>query len=125
MLRDLNTYPAWLDIVHRVRESADGTYAVDIGARLGPLTRSKRLTMVRTVDSPSLLQFERREPDGRDHSPWVLTTRVADTAGIRRVTVELFYGGARWVPLLDRIMASEIDRSKRRFVKLVESDDKA
>jgi hypothetical protein len=45
---------------------------VELRARLGPLARSKRLRMVRTVRDPETFTatFERDQADGRNHSPW-------------------------------------------------------
>ncbi len=46
------------------------------GAGSAPWRRSKRLRMVRTRhEAPHQVTFERREVDGRSHSPWVLRGR--------------------------------------------------
>ena len=84
LVSDLGTYDQWLDIVHRV-ETADvdaedpgPAWIVTLRARLGPLARSKRLRMVRTVhDGVSAVRFERRELDGRRHSAWKLASAVS------------------------------------------------
>jgi len=72
---DLGRYPEWLTIVPRA-ESEQGSdpraWAVELRAKVGPIARSKRLRMVRTVDEPGHIRFEREETDGRSHSPWVL-----------------------------------------------------
>ncbi len=77
---DLGAYPScWLSIVPRAeRAEADPgdvgpAWAVELRGRIGPLARSKRLRMVRTaLYVPHHVRFERRELDGRQHSPWVL-----------------------------------------------------
>lgn len=63
---DLATYPQWLDIVGNVRPD-DQTAAdpgpawfVDLRAQLGPLRRSKRLRMVRSVANDRSVRFERQ-----------------------------------------------------------------
>src|SRR5688500_11916467 len=78
---DLGTYPRWLGIVHAAVPASAGdagdevgpAWSVEIGARLGPLRRTKRVRMVRVVcDEPTAVRFERVEDDGREHSAWVL-----------------------------------------------------
>ncbi len=137
VLATLDSYPEWLEIVSRAQpaESAEGdpgpAWLVDLRAQLGPLRRSKRLRMVRSeMDEPNRVRFIRRELDGRSHSLWSLTVDVADTdaetsaaaGGSSSVSVHLHYGGSLWIPLLDRILADEIQRSKHRLATLVESD---
>ena len=123
VVADLGTYPRWLDIVGRAEPAppADGdpgpAWTVDLRGQIGPLRRSKRLRMVRSRNEPDrAVTFERRELDGRQHSPWVLdATLGADgTAGV--LTMRLHYGGSMWVPLLDRLLADEIERSRPRLV---------
>ena len=64
-VRDLDRYPAWLSIVPRAdrqpapaegRADADGhpAWAVELRAKLGPLARSKRLRMVRTLGGDAI-----------------------------------------------------------------------
>ena len=121
---DLSGYPSWLDIVPRAVPAdpdpgdAGPAWSVDLRGRIGPLSRSKRLRMVRTThDSPRLAVFERRELDGRSHSPWVLRARVEPvTQGGSELTMELHYGGAMWMPMLDRLLADEIARSRPRLL---------
>ncbi len=122
---DLAGYPNWLDIVPRAvpaePDPGDGgpAWTVDLRGRIGPLSRSKRLRMVRTVhEAPHLAVFERRELDGRSHSDWILRARVEEHAdGGTELTMELHYGGAMWMPLLDRLLAEEIERSRGRLLE--------
>jgi hypothetical protein len=95
---------------------------VDLRGRLGPLARSKRLRMVRTVvDAPRSVRFERRERDGRSHSPWILEAVVEPTDGgaSSRLTMHLHYGGGLWGPVLERLLADEIERSRPRLIGLL------
>lgn len=124
---DLGLYPSWLDIVPRaVADATDGdeqAWIVDLRGRLGPFARSKRLRMVRTTDdAPTSVVFERRERDGRSHSPWVLRADVEPVDGdepASRLTMHLHYGGGLWGPVLERILGDEIERSKPRLLALL------
>lgn len=124
VVADLGTYPRWLDIVGRAEPdaAADGdpgpAWRVDLRGQLGPLRRSKRLRMVRSRHDPDrAVTFERRELDGRQHSPWVLEATLDEGAGDGGLlTMRLHYGGSMWVPLLDRVLAEEIERSRPRLV---------
>jgi hypothetical protein len=127
-VEDLAGYPAWLDIVPRAVAAAahpddpGPAWSVDLRGRLGPFARSKRLRMVRTVhDAPVHVRFERLEHDGRRHSPWVLTAEVssAGTADGSRLTMRLHYGGGLFGPVLERLLADEIERSRARLLALV------
>lgn len=128
VVADLGTYPRWLDIVPRsVQVPGDPgdpgpAWSVDLRGQLGPLRRSKRIRMVRSehVEGDRVV-FERRELDGRDHSDWVLEGRVEQGDGAAtRLEMRLHYGGSLWLPLLDRLLADEIERSRGRLVQLVE-----
>ena len=127
---DLERYPRWLGIVQRVRaaESQPGdagpAWWVDIGARLGPLRRTKRLRMVRDIhEPPRRVRFARAEVDGRSHAPWVMDVVVAavDSSLTEGVTVrmDLRYDGTKWVPLLDAVLASEVRRAAGRLAEQV------
>jgi hypothetical protein len=121
---DLGQYPRWLDIVPRAVPAGDGedaAWTVDLRGRLGPFARSKRLRMVRTqLDPPKAVMFERRERDGRSHSPWLLEAHVADgTDNGSRLTMRLHYGGGLWGPLVERLLREEIENSKPRLLELL------
>ncbi len=131
VVADLGTYPEWLDIVAAAdplgqSDDAAPAWSVVLQARVGPLRRSKRLRMVRTIDSPSELCFERRELDGRSHSAWRLHATIeeidaasgSDGAG-SRLTMRLHYGGSLWIPVLDRLLTEEIRRSRTRLIELL------
>jgi hypothetical protein len=123
---DLARYPRWLDIVPRAEAvpAMDGdpgpAWSVDLRGRLGPFARSKRLRMVRTVhDSPGRVRFERLEHDGRRHADWVLAATVEPVADGSRLSMHLHYGGSLGGPVVERLLADEIRRSKPRLLALV------
>lgn len=125
-IEDLGHYPRWLDIVPRAVpvDPLDGdpgpAWSVDLRGRLGPFARSKRLRMVRTLhDAPHAVRFERREHDGRQHSPWRLDARVEERGGGTRLTMDLHYGGRLWMPTLDRMLTDAIERSRPKLLSLV------
>jgi hypothetical protein len=124
---DLGDYPGWLSIVNRAQPAEPGpddegpAWLVELRGRLGPLSRSKRLRMVRTVvDAPHRLRFERRELDGRSHSPWILDAEVAPHDGGSRLTMRLHYGGSFGGATLERMLAHEIDQSRPRLLALLD-----
>lgn len=127
VVADLGTYPRWLDIVARAEPVAAAAgdpgpaWSVDLRGQLGPLRRSKRLRMVRATCEPSgEVRFERRELDGRDHSPWVLAARLTPTGDDTELEMRLHYGGSLWLPILDRVLRDEIERSRPRLLAVVE-----
>lgn len=131
VVRDLGTYPEWLDIVSRAdpldaASGEDAAWSVDLRGQVGPLRRSKRLRMVRTrCEELSEVRFERRERDGRRHSDWVLGVElVAGTDAPPELRMRLHYGGSLWIPLLDRLLADEIERSRPRLVSYVSGRDR-
>lgn len=118
VVEDLARYPEWLDIVRAATPDGDGNWDVELRGRVGPLARSKRLRMARTVhEVPSRVVFERSEA-GR--SPWTLTATVEPTAEGSRLTMSLHYGGALWGPVLDRLLADEVTRARPRLVALLD-----
>jgi uncharacterized protein YndB with AHSA1/START domain len=114
---DLATYPRWLGIVQAAEPVADGeAWSVELGARLGPFRRTKRVRMVRTVcDQPVAVRFERVEDDGRAHSPWVLRADLAPTGAGTELTMHLHYGGSGWLPGLDLVLGQEVRRAGARL----------
>lgn len=124
----LDRYPDWLDIVVRAEpaEPAAGdpgpAWSVDLRGRLGPLSRAKRLRMVRTRhEPPGRAVFERREVDGRSHSPWRLDAAVEPLGAGARLTMRLHYGGGLWGPVLERMLRDEVEHSRPRLAAAVES----
>ncbi len=126
VVADLGTYPDWLDIVTKAvpadgaPDGGDAAWSVDLRGRLGPLARSKRLRMVRTAyEAPHEVRFERREHDGRRHSAWVLRASVVADDATSMLTMHLHYGGGLAGPVVERLLAEEIERSAPRLAALV------
>lgn len=125
-VRDLGTYPRWLDIVPRADPERSGdvdAWTVDLRARLGPFSRAKRLRMVRTEhDPPAVAAFERAEHGGRAHSAWVLRAEVAPGAdGGSRLTMRLHYGGGFAGPVLERLLGDTITRGRPKLLTLLDT----
>ena len=127
VVEDLRQYRRWLDIVVQATPTdalvGDGgpAWAVELRGRLGPLARSKRLRMVRTVhEVPERVVFERRENGERSRSPWTLTAQVSPTEDGSRLTMSLHYGGALWGPMIERLLADEVDRARPRLLALLD-----
>lgn len=124
---DLGRYPEWMRLAHSVTplpddESGGAAWSVELRARLGPLARSKRLRMVRTVhEAPDRVVFERREADARRHSPWVLDVRLSPRPnGEVRLDMHLHYGGGLWTGgVLERVLTDEIDRGRDHLLSVV------
>ncbi|MGE0795554.1 MAG: SRPBCC family protein [Acidimicrobiia bacterium] len=126
---DLGRYPSWLEIVRRAEPEPDGdegegpAWKVELRARLGPMARSKRLRMVRAAMEPDRsARFERAELDGREHSDWVLAVALDPAAGGCHLRMTLTYAGSALAPLVQRILADEIDRSGRRLLGCLDAE---
>jgi hypothetical protein len=120
---DLGRYPEWLSIVPRAvpEEGSDpNAWAVELRAKVGPIARSKRLRMIRTINEPSHIRFEREETDGRSHSPWVLDAELESISTGTRLTMGLHYGGSFGAGLFERLLNDEIESSKQTLRSLVE-----
>jgi hypothetical protein len=121
---DLTTYPRWLGIVERVepQPGAEQAWSVDLGARIGPFSRSKRLRMVvAESDEPHRVVFERQEIDRRDHGVWRMTADVRPEGDATHLTIHLHYDGRLWGPVLEPVLSDEVDRSRARLLELVET----
>lgn len=125
---DLSNYPSWMTLVHDVGRLEDvgesPAWDVELQAKVGPFTRSKRLRMVRTVHEPaSRVVFERREIDGRQHAPWVLTasvTSIGHDPARSSILMELRYGGSLWTgAVLQRVLDEEIRKGSDALVHVV------
>jgi hypothetical protein len=120
-VEDLTRYPAWLSLLQRVQpDGTDDAWVVDLRARVGPLARSKRLRMVRTVHDPERVAvFERVERDGRAHSTWILRAEVSPAGPGARLDMTLTYGGSLWGPMLERILRDEVTGATERLRALI------
>lgn len=118
---DLGTYPHWLGIVHAAVSEPSGddaapAWSVEIGARLGPFRRTKRVRMVRVAcDAPTAVRFQRMEGDGREHSAWVLRAELCAAGTGTELTMHLHYGGSAWLPGLDLVLGQEVRRAGARL----------
>ncbi len=124
LVDDLSTYPQWNGLVHSAAAELGGhpAWDVELRARLGPLARSKRLRMVRTVrDAEAFtVTFERDQADGRNHSPWVLSATIVERDGLSTLTMHLHYGGSLWTGgALERVLAEQITSGRERLLRLV------
>ena len=126
LIDDLVLYPSWIDLVHRA--IPDGVeppaWQIELRARVGPLARSKRLRMVRAEHDPEQhrVTFERRESDGRRHSPWVLRAGVRSTSGTSSLHMHLHYGGGLWTGgVLERVLADQITSGRERLLAMLNS----
>ena len=129
MIDDLGRYPEWMDLVYGVTETGpsptgERVWDVELRAQVGPLARSKRLRMVRTVHEPSRrVVFERREVDGRRHSPWILesTLDVVTTDSVE-LTMVLTYGGNLWTgAVLERVLDDHVERGAAALAERLET----
>lgn len=120
---DLATYPRWLGLVERVdaEPGDERAWIVDLGARVGPFARSKRLRMVEVerIEGRRVV-FERRELDGRDHGAWQMTADLDPDGATTHLAMHLHYGGRLWGPVLEPVLSAEVDRSRERLRALVE-----
>ncbi|MEM9515242.1 MAG: SRPBCC family protein [Actinomycetota bacterium] len=112
---DLARYRGWMPLVHEVvplpSDPSGPAWEVELRAAVGPLARSKRLRMVRTTHEPmTRAVFTRREDDGREHAPWVLTTKIDAIDGQSRLTMTLDYGGRLWT---GAVLQGVLDRAVR------------
>jgi len=117
---DLVRYVEWMPMVHDVKAVGDGTWNVELRAKVGVFARSKRLRMKRTVNSAQHIVFERDEIDGRQHSPWTMavTLQAAHTGCV--VNVDLSYGGNLWTAgILDRVLAAQVEAGKAGLARVV------
>ena len=116
VVSDLATYPSWLGIVHRVVPDEQDGWDVDIGARVGFLSRSKRVRMERTVcDEPERVRWERRELDGRPHPAWVLAATLTEEL----LTMHLSYDGGMPLPGIELLLREEVRRAGPRLAEMV------
>ena len=124
LVDDLSTYPQWNGLVHSAvaEPGNDPVWDVQLRARLGPLARSKRLRMVRTLRDAQrhAVRFERDQADGRNHSPWILSADIVEHDGRSTLTMQLHYGGELWTGgALERVLAEQITSGRERLLQLV------
>lgn len=129
-LADLSTYPRWLGIVQGavpaepIEGDAGPAWWVDLGARLGPLRRTKRVRMARTdAAEPLRVRFERVEHDGRTHADWILTGALTPRGEAAcHLAMQLHYSGTRALPVADLVLAAEIRRAGGRLAAVLTAE---
>ena len=133
-VEDLTVYPQWMALTHRVTVAGAAAWNVELRAQVGPFARSKVLRMERTEHvapgqgsgaAPGRATFERRELDGREHSPWTLRATVGPgpTDETSHLTMELQYGGSLWGgAVLQRVLDDAVRRGSERLVDLVSDE---
>ena len=125
-LETLDGYPHWLGIVLAVEgappapDDVGPAWWVELGGRIGVVRKTKRVRMVRTVEGPDRIRFERSELDGRAHNEWVLEAQL-EPRGADRTDLEMavHYGGDRRIPVLDAVLRAEVRKAGRRLVARV------
>lgn len=130
VIADLGTYPEWLEVVGAadVEPGDEPAWIVTLRARIGPLSRSKRLRMCRTRHTPRPgeggdVMFERCETDGREHSAWIMKATVSPVdeaaAGAgswaSAVQLTLSYDGGMWSGPLDGLLDVAAGRATDRL----------
>ncbi len=116
---DLEGYPEWHGMVKRVVPDGDGQL-VDLGGRIGPFTRTKRVRLVRDKDNAAAgrVRFVRAERDGREHSRWELEAEVEPAAGPGPCTLRFrlrYYGSSPLIGMLEPLLRAEVERSADRL----------
>lgn len=122
---ELDRYPRWMPLVHaatRENGSAPPAWVVELRARVGPLARSKRLRMVRSVHdegATTRIVFERAEVDGRRHAMWRLEVTVGETEGATTLDMYLAYDGRMFVSVVEAILRQNIEVGRARLAELL------
>lgn len=122
---DLPGYPEWHGMVHRVEPDGDG-WLVDLGGRIGPFKRTKRVRMVRDdVADPGLVRFVRSELERDDHGGWELEAAIDPPAGEGPCTLRfrLYYdGSSSLISMLEPVLRGETQKSADRLRKRLAGD---
>jgi len=118
---DLPGYPGWHGMVKRVEPDGDG-WLVDLGARLGPFTRTKRVRLVRDgskeARAPGRVRFVRSERDREEFGGWELDAVVDPAVGEGPCTLSFrlrYDGSSPLIGLLEPLLRAETDRSADRL----------
>lgn len=117
---DLPGYPEWHGMVKRVEPDGDG-WLVDLGAKMGPFTRTKRVRMVRAAgedEAQGQVRFVRQERERDDHGGWELACVVEPAEGEGPCTLRfrmLYDGSSPLIGMLEPMLRSEVDKSSDRL----------
>jgi len=124
---DLTGYPAWHGMVKRVEADGDG-WLVDLGARLGPFTRTKRVRMVRADDKASgagEVRFVRAELDRKDYGQWEMVAIVEPATGEGPCTLRFRLraeGSSPLIGMLEPLLRAETEKSAERLRRRLAGD---
>jgi len=117
---DLPGYPVWHGMVKRVEADGDG-WLVDLGARLGPFTRTKRVRMVRSDDGAGgagQVRFVRAELDREDYGQWEMLAIVDPATGEGPCTLRFRLraeGSSPLIGMLEPLLRAETEKSADRL----------
>lgn len=118
---DLPGYPEWHGMVHAVEADGDG-WLVDVGGRIGPFKRTKKVRLVRAAEeedaAPGRVRFVRAERDRTDHGRWELVADVDPAAGEGPCTLRfrlLYDGSSPLIGMLEPVLRAETERSADRL----------
>lgn len=115
---DLPGYTDWHGMVRKVEPDGDG-WQVDVGGRVGPFTKTKRVRLVRAADdAPGHVRFVRAERDRDDFGRWELAATVDPAEGDGPCTLHLrllYDGSSPLAGLLEPVLRAETDKSAARL----------
>ena len=130
-LRDLVIFQTLLGFVDSVEpetpesDSELAAWQVTLRARIGPLSRMKRLRMVRTKDNAnSHIIFSRQETDGKEHADWVLNIGLISLgAKEATITIEISYRGKLWNGSVDKALQSHIESAQKKLDEILNENN--
>ena len=128
-LRDLviSNFTRFVDLVEPETPESDSELAawqVTLRARIGPLSRMKRLRMVRTKDNANSIIFSRQETDGKEHADWVLDIGLISLgAKESTITIEISYRGKLWNGSVDKALQSHIESAQKKLDEILNENN--
>lgn len=129
IVEDLGNITPWLDLLGGAEPSpADPAdtgpaWGATFAIKLGPLTKTKDVRLVRIVHSPQAdVVYERHEVpvEGRDVAQiamWRLTMTVSPTDAGSALHVHVFYGGDALGDMAEGILTKELNKSRPALLK--------
>ena len=119
VLADLGSYPRWITGVSESTSLGDDRWAVVLSARIGPFTRSKKLTMRMTeTQSGDARTIDCIRDEGPGHGQWHVHYSVAPSVQGSEVNAVLHYEGRWWVPdQLGRVLEGMITSARTGLVE--------
>ncbi len=121
VVSDLATFPQWIEIVDTVVVDAGEPPAhfVILKARLGPISRSKKLRMVQTArggesdpEANNSVTFERQETHDIEVAMWKMNVTACSTGeSSTQLSISLSYDGELWLPAFGAILDSQVPKT--------------